>query len=100
MAQKENCPEDRCNQSCANAARIHREVIVQDVQKNRRQNRDRERDKTPGEKQYASDELDKEHHAHEARDRSRGQELQCDRVWRRWLRDEVQKAVESDDREQ
>jgi hypothetical protein len=47
VAEKENRPEDRCNQSCANATRIHREVIVQDVQKNRRQYRGRESHKTP-----------------------------------------------------
>ena len=80
MAEKENRPEDRCNQSCANATRIHREVIVQDVQKNRRQYRGRESHKTPGEKQHASDELDEERHADEVRDRNRGHELHCDRV--------------------
>jgi len=50
------------------ATRIHREVIVQDVQKNRRQHRGRERHKTPGEKQHASDEMDKGRHADEVRD--------------------------------
>ena len=80
MAQKGKRLADRCNQSWANAARIHGEVIVQDVQKNGRKNRDHERDKTPGERQNASDELGKEHHAHEVRGRNRGQELQCDWV--------------------
>jgi hypothetical protein len=92
---EENHPEDRCNQTWANAARVHAEVIVQNVHKNRRQNRDRERHITPCEKQYASDQLDKEYHAHEVRGRNRCHELQRNRVRRRWLGDEVKKAVES-----
>ena len=99
IAQQQDDPKDGCERARANAAWIHRDVVVQDVHAPAPGLRLPAGHRT-GEEQHAPNKLDKEHHTHVVRGRHRGQELDGDRVCWRWLRNEMQKAVESEDSEE